>query len=520
MPGLAEARTSAGHKPIDYLRHALSTNRRVILASNRGPVDYTVTDGDLQARRGAGGVVTALAGLCQYTKVSWVSAAMSNADRLAASRPDLPHPAFLSPNLDHRFVIVPEDVFNRHYNVLSNPFLWFIHHYLWNIADGPRVDQTIRDAWENGYVTVNRAFAETLAPLVRHRPGELLPFVLIHDYQLYLVAHYLRQTCPHAVLSHFVHIPWPAPSYWQLLPRDMRDAILESLCQVDVIGFQTPRFARNFLNCCEDFLPDATVDLTANTVEYQGHLTRVRVYPISVDVPHLEQVAASAICNRYYEKLRPAGHRKTIVRVDRLEPSKNIVRGFEAFRTLLVNRPDLHGEVTFMAFLVPSRTKIPEYQRYRERVMAIVNEINTRFGTTDWVPIDLHYENNFIQAVAGMRLADVFLVNPVMDGMNLVAKEAMIVNENQAALVLSEAAGASFQMGKDALMVSPGDIDGTAEALARALAMPRAERAVRAQALRRAVKVQDLNWWVSAQVQDLQEIALERETTLGTAALA
>jgi trehalose 6-phosphate synthase len=488
-------------------RRALLDNRKVILASNRGPVDYALIDGNLVPRRGAGGVVTALAALSSYTDVTWVSAAMSRGDRLAARDAELPRPAFLPPSLNHRFVVVDEEAFQLHYNAFSNPLLWFIHHYLFDTAYGPHIDDDVRSAWLDGYVPVNRAFANTLAPLAQREPDEKPPFVMLHDYQLYLVSRYLRRRVPDALLSMFVHIPWPASGYWNLLPRGMRLAIVQSLVRVDVLGFQTRRFARNFLDTCDDNLADADVDYDALTVTFQGRTTHVKVYPISVDVDHLRGLVGSSPCTGYQSKIEALRGPITIVRVDRVEPSKNLVRGFEAYRSLLERRPDLRGVVKFLAFLVPSRTSIPEYQRYRDCTFALIKEINDAFGTAVWKPIETFYENNYLQALAAMRTADVLLVNPVADGMNLVAKEAVVVNERNAVLILSEGAGAHDQLGAYAVSVSPGDVAGTSRALERAIEMPLAERIVRLAALRRSVESEDLGWWVDRQLFDLAALA-------------
>jgi len=512
MPACLPDSEDGDHLPrVTDARRALLANRRIILASNRGPVEYTVEDGRLTPRRGAGGVVSALAALSESTPAIWVSAAMSRGDRLAAAAPNLPLPSFLPPTLSPRFVVVDERTFHRHYNQFSNPLLWFVHHYLFDIAYGPKFDEAAWTAWSQGYVPVNRAFANVLTPLSQAKVGERRPLVLLHDYQLYLVPRYLRPKVPDAVMSLFVHIPWPASGYWQLLPREIRTAIFDSLTHVDILGFQTRRYARNFLNTCEDLLPGAQVDYLNATVDYRGRSTRARVYPISVDVRHLRRGANSKACRRSYEELDARRGAITIVRVDRLEPSKNLVRGFEAYRLLLERHPDLRGIVKFLAFLVPSRSSISEYQEYRRRTFALIDAINAEFGTSEWQPIEAFYENNFPQAIAAMRLADVFLVNPVADGMNLVAKEAVVLNERDAALILSEGAGAHDQLGDLALSVSPGDVEGTAAALYQAIEMPRTERAVRLAAMRRAVESEDLAWWVDSQLRDLVEVANDDE---------
>ena len=512
MPSHSRNPEDVDHLPTpEGARRALLENRKVILASNRGPVDYAIVDGSLVPKRGSGGVVSALAALSQYTEVTWVSAAMTRGDRLAAREIKLPRPPFWPETLNHRFVLADEEAFRLHYNQFSNPLLWYIHHYLFDTAYGTHIDDDIRSAWLDGYVPVNRAFANVLAPLARPEPGEKQPFVMLHDYQLYLVPRYLRTRVPDALMSLFVHIPWPASGYWHLLPRGMRVSIIESLSRVDILGFQTRRFARNFLNTCEDNLAEAEVDHQAMTLTYQGRTTQVKVYPISVDAVHLRVLADRPVCARYRERLEALRGTVTIVRVDRLEPSKNLLRGFEAYRLLLERRPDLRGVVKFLAFLVPSRTSIPEYQRYRERTFGLIDEINETFGTADWTPIETFYENNYSQALTAMRMADVFLVNPVADGMNLVAKEAVVLNERSAALILSEGAGAHDQLGDFAISVSPSDVVGTSQALEDAIEMPLAERMVRLAAMRRSVESEDLGWWVDRQISDLASLAERSE---------
>jgi len=195
-----------------------------------------------------------------------------------------------------------------------------------------------------------------------------------------------------------------------------------------------------------------------------------------------------------------------IVRVDRLEPSKNILRGFMAYETLLQRNPRMRGRISFLAFLVPSRTGLREYGDYGRKVQNAVDRINARFGQSGWRPVQLFYENDYAQAMAGLSIADVILVNPLIDGMNLVAKEAVIVSGRDAVLVLSETAGAFDQMADGALAVAPADVLGTADALATALAMPVEERRRRLAQLRRGVEQEDISWWLRRQLEDLHEL--------------
>jgi trehalose 6-phosphate synthase len=379
---------------------------------------------------------------------------------------------------------------------------------MWNSPYTPNIDARVYDAWENGYVAVNKGFAD--AVIVEAQQSRRPPLVMLHDYHLYLAASYIREQIPDVTLQHFTHIPWPEPHYWRLLPSFMRKAIVEGICANDIVGLQTTRDVQNFLHMCDAFCERAEVDFKSRTVLAKGHLTRVNSYPISVDVAHLCRAVNGPVVQAYEEQLRPLCGQKTIVRVDRMEPSKNILRGFRAFDMLLDGHPELVAKVNFLAFLVPSRTHIKQYQRYAQQVNEIVGAINTKYSNEEWQPIRVFYENNYYRALAGMRLYDVLLVNPVIDGMNLVAKEGPTVNANDGVLVLSECAGAHEQLGKHALSVVPTDLVETVEALYQALTMPAEEREQRATALRRSIEEEDIVMWLYRQLVDISALVQQR----------
>ncbi|MFQ5878597.1 MAG: trehalose-6-phosphate synthase [Dehalococcoidia bacterium] len=486
--------------PVQRLCQRLA-GHRLIIASNRGPVSYCLgADGSLRMERGSGGIVTALTAASRLVPVTWVASAMTAGDRQAAG----PSRRLQVPLNEHEillhFVVPPEDQYHRFYNVISNPLLWFLQHYMWDSPHSPNITRSIYDAWEKGYVPVNEAFAETVA---REVGDDASAYIMLHDYHLYLAPGMIRRMLPTAIVQHFTHIPWPSPRYWYLLPPSMRQAIIESLCAADIVGLQTRRDVRNFLNCCEDFLPGAEVDYDAATVGYEGREVKVTHYPIAIDAEGLAAFAKGPQVQAYEEELRQYLGEKTIVRVDRLEPSKNLVRGYRAYDILLRRRPDLAGRVTFLSFLVPSRTNLSLYQRYRDEVFEIINTINEDYGNAQWQPIRVFYEENYAQAVAAMRLYDVLLVNPLIDGMNLVAKEGPLVNRRDGVLILSETAGAYEQLGEHALAVAPADVEGTARALEAALAMAGEERRRRAATLRQVVQAEDIVQWLEHQLQDL-----------------
>lgn len=491
LPDIIQARLGHGH---------------LLLVSNRGPVEYRLApDGQIQGQRGSGGVVTALSGLARLIDVTWIAAAMTEGDRRFAADPaQAPALTSLPPRLRVRLVAMPEKVYDQYYNVVSNPLLWFLQHYLLDPIRGPHIDATGRRAWHQGYVVANRAFAAAIHAETERTATH--PIIMLQDYHLYLVARFARELGVQATFQHFTHIPWPAPEYWTFLPLDMRRAILTGLLANDIVGFQTPASARNFLATCRAFLPRARIDWEAQSVALGAQVCRVRTYPISVDVAGLRRLSLQPTVQRYRDTLAPRFGEQTIVRVDRLEPTKNILRGFEAYELLLERHPAYVGRVKLVAFLVPSRTGLAEYQRYHAAVLAAIERIQARFSQPDWQPIELFYENNYAQALAGMSLADVLLVNPIADGMNLVAKEGPIVNRRHAVLILSEGAGAHHQLGHAALSVAPGDVEGTADALHVALSMPTEERAARHQQLRQAIEAEDLDWWIRRQIEDLADL--------------
>ncbi len=488
--------------------------RRLILASNRGPVEYYFTqDGQLCSWRGSGGVVAALSSLGRYAELDWIASAMGEGDKQAALLAQ--GKRFKAPiddgNLYLRFVVSSRNTYHKFYSVICSPLLWFLQHYMWNSPNTPIIDQVVHDAWENGYVSVNQAFAQAVVDEVMG--SELPPIVILNDYHLYLTSAYIRRQMPNLVIQHFIHLPWPSPDYWQLLPTSMRQAILTSLCTTDIVGLQTMRDVHNFLYCCDSFIDEAEVDYDRQAVQIGKHMVRVKAYPISIDVVGLKGMVASTKLQEYEQKLRQLCGEQTIVRVDRAEPSKNIIRGFKAFDKLLERYPQFREKVKFIAFLVPTRTHLRPYQRYIQDVTQLIEAINSKYGTEGWHPIDFFYENNYIQAIAGMRLYDVLVVNAVIDGMNLVAKEGPTVNNRDGVLILSETVGACEQLGQDALTVSPADLEGTIQALYTALTMPPDERKKRADALKKSIAEEDITNWLFQLLKDVVNLIEEHPET-------
>jgi trehalose 6-phosphate synthase len=365
-------------------------------------------------------------------------------------------------------------------------------------------------AWESGYVEVNRQFATAIAAEVIACDAPSL--VMLQDYHLYLTPSFLREQLDESskcTLTHFIHIPWPGPEDWGMLPSKMRRAILEGLCSVDLLGFQTREDGLNFIRTIESHLPTAEVTFKYGRIWYNNHACYVRDFPISIDVDALRRLAETEEVERHRQLLESRfGDYKLIVRVDRTEPSKNIVRGFQAFDELLELYPQHRGKVQFMALLVPSRMEVEEYTSYLDELMAAAGRVNVRHGDSDWEPVRVLVGEDYARAIAALQIYDVLLVNSVADGMNLVAKEGPIVNRRDGILVLSERTGARQQLETGALVISPWDIYATAEVFHQALSMPQVERSERAHRLQHIIEREDIEDWLCRQLESLQELDL------------
>lgn len=477
-------------------------SNRLLLVSNRGPIEHSIDDRRRVCRQETcGGVATALGAVAQSMPVTWIACAASEQDRQLAAAGEaigLPGGSIL------RYVAAPAEAYNLSYWTFCNPILWFLQHELWDLLGRPNVEREALNAWARGYMPVNQAVADAVVDELRTsaRPSS----VMLHDYHFYLTPLLIRNRVPRAVLQHFIHIPWPRPEVWKVLPETIVASLCEGLLGNDSVVFQTETSAHNFLATCKAFLPDANVDFATGTVYRRGRETRAWANPVSVHIPSLQARLALSESQRYYETLAGQIAEHAIVRVDRIDPAKNIIAGFQAFELLLQKHPEWTGRVTFLAFLVPSRTGIPEYKSYADEIFSIVEAINTRYGRAGWQPIKVYYEQNRLRALAGLALYDVLLVNPINDGMNLVSKEGPAVNTKDGVLVLSESAGSMAELRPGAISIRPEQIAQTAEALHEALSLPGAERRRRAQLLRQAVARHDLDRWLRHQLRDLAEI--------------
>jgi trehalose 6-phosphate synthase len=477
--------------------------RKLIVVSNRGPVTYgRDADGERVARRGGGGLVTALRSLVELHDVTWIASAMSDEDRAVSV--DTGGGAIDEQSRDGspfrlRLLAHDETAYDWFYNVISNPMLWFLQHYLWELAYEPSIDIALQHAWDGGYAQVNETFAQAVLEELEAEPETA---VFFHDYHLYLAPRLVRERAPDALLAHFVHIPWPQTDYWHVLPDRIRRAIHEGMLANDLVGFHTRQWALNFMRAAND-VAGAEANFVDGIVALDERRTLVTVHPISLDPDEFDDLASSAAVLEAERELVERRPEKLVVRVDRTDPSKNIVRGFRAFELYLEAHPEVHGRVAMLALLDPSRQEIPEYAEYLGAIQREARRVNDRFQQEGWTPIELTIQDNFIGSVAAYKQFDALFVNAIYDGMNLVAKEAPLVNERDGVLILSENAGAHAELGEWALSVNPFDVAGQAEAIHAALTMGESERHARLEAIRAHVREHDVAEWIEAQLADL-----------------
>jgi trehalose 6-phosphate synthase len=477
---------------------------RVLIASNRGPVSFRLgEDGRLSASRGGGGLVSGLSAVAGHPNALWVCAALSDADRAAVRGAPGGRLGLDGTPGDTgvRMLDIPPAIFHRAYNSVANSTLWFVHHMLYDTPNQPHFGLAFAREWES-FRSYNRDFAEALADEAGPPSGPPIRAV-VQDYHLSLVPRMLADLRPDVRIAHFAHTPWAPPDYYRMLPDEIAREVLEGVLGADHAGFLCQRWADAFLDCCRAVLgpAGARVDSERGQVTYQGHVTGIGVHPLGVDAEGLVSRAAEPdVGARAAALAQAAGGRKLIVRIDRTELSKNIVRGLAAYRELLITHPEWQGQVVHVAFAYPSRHDLPEYREYTASVQRLAAEITEEFGTADWNPLILQVDDDYPRSLAAYRLADVLLVNPIRDGMNLVAKEGPILSERCCALVLSREAGAAAELGADALLVNPFDVSETAAALHEALIMKEPERRRRAGSLAKAASAMPPTRWFADQL--------------------
>ncbi len=491
---------------------------RIIIVSNRGPHDFVWKNDRWNVTRAAGGLVSMIEPLARRSDVAWYCcvseppAAEDAAVSLFTTAADQ-----VDPELGVVPVPVPAEVYRKYYGQISNEVLWMLQHHLVGQFGYQDLDLRRHRAWAEGYLEANRRLADAICE--SNTPARAF---LIQDYHLYPLPALLRERFPKTLSLHFTHIPFPDPPTLRLIPDNWRRVILGGLLGADIVGMQTPSDVRNFRHACEELLGCAS-DAQASTVTaLDGRTVRVRAFPASTDPVAVRGLMDSSAVTQAAERLAAPEGVSTIIRVDRLDPSKNQIIGFSAFGRLMEMRPDLRGRVRFLAFLIPSRTDLSVYREYRNAVYQVINSINARYRTREggsndevsggegaagwgWEPIQVFYTNDREQALAAMADCDVLLANSREDGMNLVVKEWAVVSRRPGVVVVSETAGVSYETTDSALSICPLDVEGTARALADAIDMPAAERAARLGRIRKRVQDWTAADWLNAQLDELMQ---------------
>ncbi len=454
----------------------------VVVVSNRGPVSFRIEGGRPLRAPAGGGLAGTLRPLLAGSGTTWVAAMLGEGDRLAAGQGLMETDGIR---------VVPVDVepaaYQMAYDVIANGTLWFCHHHLFDLARRPRFDWHWHEAWA-GFRRYNRAFANAV---IERAPSGAT--VLVQDYHLSLMGSMLAEARPDLATVYFLHTPFAEPDMLEVLPASASGELLRGLAGFGACGFHTERWASAFRRCFEDgvLAEGAGVDTVPPTF----------VAPLGPAPEALARSAEDGATRAALARLHEAAKgRRLIVRVDRIELSKNLLRGFQAFEELLETRPRWRGEIVFVAFVYPSRESLAEYAGYRSEVEHAVERINARFGTGDWTPILYDPADDYPRSLAALVAYDVLLVNPVRDGMNMVAKEGALVNERDGVVVLSRRAGAWDELCDAALGVNPFDVTGTAEALEVALLMSASERAERAERLRASVRARTASDWLADQL--------------------
>lgn len=453
-----------------------------VVVSNRGPFRFASTaDGGFEARPGSGGVVSALRPLLTSgaagPDATWIASALDDGDRAAMVAHAASVPGIALRLLDH-----DTDVHRLYYDVVSNGTLWFLHHGLFDLVRRPRFDRHFRESWA-AYETVNQSFADAVIELAGD--GDV---VLVQDYQLTLVPEMVRRQRPDLRVVHFTHTSFCGPNSIRVLP----DAVAVSICRsmaCSAAGFHSARWANAYEASAREVLDD--------DVERGPTF----VAPLAPDAEELARIAASPEAVAAGDELDDVvDDRRLILRVDRIDPSKNIVRGFAAYDELLAQQKKWRGKVVFVARLTSSRQTLPEYLAYTNEVEQAAARVNEQWGTRDWQPVVLDTEDSYPRTVAALLRSDVLLVNPVKDGLNLVAMEGALLNDRDGVLCLSRDAGATDILGEAALPVHPYDLEQTANTLEQGLVMPAKERKQRATQLRELTAARTPRDWLDDQL--------------------
>lgn len=466
----------------------------LVVASNRGPVQYAMdATGAITAQPGGGGLSGVIRSALQGRKAIWISAALTAGDYAKASKDD--HDG---PSADVRNVILSLDkhLKDQYYNEIANRTLWLLQHRLAYLAHEEGFDFEFREAWA-GFRKVNGHFADACAKVAS--PESV---VITADYHLSLVPAMLRARRPDVRIAHFTACPWVDTEYLAILPDNFRKELLSGMLGADLLEFTSPRWSGNFLACCSAV--GYEVDMEERAVLAANRRVRVRELGVGVDEGELlERIESEEVTQQCSAIAAEFANRSLIVRVERLDPSKNALRGLSAFELLLESKPSLHGKVALLLHLYASRTELPEYRAYGSRVVRKAREINARFGTFDWRPCTLDQSDSLAAGLATLMMADIVVVNAVSDAVNLVAKEVPVIGRRSPVLILSRTTGAADDLSEGALLVNPFDAAELADAMFAALTIQRSERMARIAELRRGATRMSPKDWLSGLLADL-----------------
>ncbi len=477
----------------------------MIVASNRGPIEFHIENNEIKMKRGGGGLVSTLLPFMTSVKGTWVASAMTEGDIKVACEHKkcmVPIPED-NPDFCVSFVVTDPEIYKEYYSVISNPLIWFIQHYMWNTPYMPEIDDKIHKAWHDSYVYINQKFAERIIEEVRL--SEKKPLIMLQDYHLYTCPGHIRDKLDDIFLSHFVHIPWPQSEYFGILPEYMQEAIIKGLLSNDIVGFHLEKYARNFLYTCEPHVDN--VDYKKDIIRHDDRVISVKHYPISVDDKKLlENAQSKEVLQKEMQIKKIKGDNFLIYRTDRADLSKNIIRGFKAYELFLEKHPEFHGKVKFLSTGMPTRQQIKEYCDYKDETYKIIDLINNRFSKGGWKPIEQIFRADYNLVTAAFKHYDCLLVNPMIDGMNIVAKEGPVVNENNGILIMSNGAGSYEELKDYSIIVNAYDITQTADAMYRAIMMSNEERERLIQGLKRTVRERNVYIWMQEQFNDIRKL--------------
>jgi trehalose 6-phosphate synthase len=472
-------------------------NSGVVIVSNRGPVSFVERDGDYDMTRGAGGMAGALDPVARSLgrRAAWIATATSEDDRkaIAAGAADrleaeLGYPVHL---LD-----IDREVYSQYYDVVSNRMLWFASHCLWEELNVKEFGSEELQAWEDAYQAVNKRFAEAITEI-----SDEDSLVLVQDYHLTTTPRFLRRLRPDQTILHFTHSAFCGPEGLERIPAPVPRSVIEGMLGADLLGFHVTSWVEGFLGCCERI--GTNVDRQSGSVEHRGRRSWVREYPIPIDVDEVRERADAPPARRWAKHFEGFVEGPLVVRADRAEPAKNILRGFEAFGLVLDRRADLQGKLRFAACVYPSRQSMIEYRRYSDEIERAVQRVNERHPNS----IELFMEDDYDRTLGALSVYDVLLVNPIMDGMNLVSKEGPTVNKRNGVLVLSQGAGSYEELGQHAITIEDAlDVSSTADAIDHALELDHEERAKRSRGLCEVASARKPRDWIEAQLEDLRAI--------------